>query len=349
MNWKNAIKFSLLLSLFWTLISVFGILGVGSSETGIELMKMLPRIVIQFITISILNFALFSIQFFTFNQKWKLNKKLWVSTVCSCLTVILCILVIRIIIYLFNVHPVEHTETMPKVFFILFIPGFVISVITVLITFIFYIVREREKNIVEIQNLSVENMQARFEALKNQLDPHFLFNSLNTLDGLMDFDIGKAHEYLQNLSSTFRYIIQNKEITTLKNEMQFAESYAFLMKIRYGEKLSIQYNIDKKYNDYFIMPMTLQLLIENAIKHNVINSDEPLTIHIETTENNTVKVNNAIQPKITSESGKGIGLANLIERYKLLFDKEVIITQNGIFTVEIPLIEQINDNSKIKI
>ena len=348
MNWKNALKFSLLLSLFLTLINVFGILGVGSwTATGTEPVKILLRIVTQFIMNSTLHFALFSFQFFIFNKKkWKLKKKLWVSTICSCFVVIFCFVVIRIIVYLFDLHPFEHTKILPNVFFIL-IPAFVNSAITVLITFVFYIVREREKNIVEIQNLSVKNMRARYEALKSKLDPHFLFNSLNTLDGLMDFDIGKAHKYLQNLSSTFRYIIQNKEITTLKNEMQFAESYAYLMKIRYGEKLSIQYRIDEKYNDFFIMPITLQLLIENAIKHNVINSDEPLMIHIETTGKDTVKVSNAIQPKITAESGEGIGLANLIERYKLLFDKEVVITQNGTFTVEIPLIEQINDNSKI--
>jgi LytS/YehU family sensor histidine kinase len=174
-----------------------------------------------------------------------------------------------------------------------------------------------------------------------------LFNSLNTLDGLIGYDDEKAHNYLQNLSSIFRYTIQNKEITTLKDELHFVESYACLMKIRYGNNLKIQYTVDEKYNNFHIMPISLQLLIENAIKHNVINDKHPLTILIETTENDTIKVSNTIQPKINAEAGEGVGLANLTERYNLLFGKEILITQNGVFGVEIPLIEQINDNLKI--
>jgi len=94
--------------------------------------------------------------------------------------------------------------------------------------------------LVENQRLVAENIRNRYEALKHQLDPHFLFNSLNTLDGLIGFDDDKARQYLQNLSSTFRYTIQNKEITTLKDELNFVECYAYLMKIRYGDNLKIQ-------------------------------------------------------------------------------------------------------------
>jgi LytS/YehU family sensor histidine kinase len=191
----------------------------------------------------------------------------------------------------------------------------------------------------ENQRLIAENIRTRYEALKNQINPHFLFNSLNTLDGLIGFDDEKAHTYLQNLSSSFRYTIQNKEITTLKDELNFAETYASLMKIRYGDNLSIQYAVDEKYSDFLIMPISLQLLIENAVKHNVINDKHPLTIHIETTESDTIKVSNTIQPKINAETGEGVGLANLVERYNLLFHKEVLITQNGVFAVEIPLLQ----------
>jgi LytS/YehU family sensor histidine kinase len=251
-------------------------------------------------------------------------------------------------VHFFNIiPPPEQRDFTPSIFFI-FVPAIIISAITSLITFIFYIIKEREKNMMEIQQLSVENMRTRYEALKNQLNPHFLFNTLNTLDGLIGSDVEKAHQYLQKLSSSFRYTVQNKEITTLNKELEFVESYAYLMKIRYGDDLSIQYNVDEKYGEFYIMPITLQLLIENAIKHNVINDEQPLTIYIETTEKATIEVSNAIQPKINTEAGEGIGLANLMERYKLLFDKKVVITQNGVFSVEIPLIEQINDHTKIQ-
>jgi LytS/YehU family sensor histidine kinase len=195
------------------------------------------------------------------------------------------------------------------------------------------------QTLLENQQLVAENIRNRYEALKNQLNPHFLFNSLNTLDGLIGFDDEKAHNYLQNLSSSFRYTIQNKEIITLIEELQFVESYCYLMKIRYGDNLTIQYAVNEKYNEYFIMPVSLQLLIENAIKHNVINDKHPLTIGIETTENDTIKVSNAIQPKINDDVGEGIGLVNLMERYRLLFGMDVIITKNETFGVEIPLIE----------
>ena len=193
----------------------------------------------------------------------------------------------------------------------------------------------------ENQKLLAENMRNRYEALRNQLNPHFLFNTLNTLDGLIGFDDEKAHHYLQNLSSLFRYTIQNKEITTLGEELDFVKTYAYLMKIRYGDNLNIQYVIDEKYNNFYIMPISLQLLIENAVKHNIINDKLPLVIFITTTENDTIKVTNTIQPKIDAEEGEGIGLANLVERYNLLFNKKVLITQNGVFGVEIPLIEKI--------
>ena len=150
---------------------------------------------------------------------------------------------------------------------------------------------------------------------------------------------------MQNLSQVFRYTIGNKEITHLNDELDFTSSYAQLMKIRYGDNLQIQYNIDEKYRNYFIVPVSLQLLVENAIKHNVISSRHPLIITIETTPHETIRVQNAIQPKSGVEHGEGIGLANLTERYEILFQKEVVIKKTDVFCVEIPLIKQQTDNT----
>jgi LytS/YehU family sensor histidine kinase len=214
------------------------------------------------------------------------------------------------------------------------------TVIVFLSTLSISILIRNQQTLIENQQLIVENSRNRYEALKNQLNPHFLFNSLNTLDGLMGFDDEKAHNYLQNLSSTFRYTIQNKEITSLKDELHFVESYAYLMKIRYGDNLNIQYAVDEKYHCYYIMPVTLQLLLENAIKHNVINDKHPLTIYIETTDKDTIKVSNKIQPKINAKKSEGIGLTNLIERYDLLFGLDINIAENSAFKIEIPLIKK---------
>jgi LytS/YehU family sensor histidine kinase len=200
---------------------------------------------------------------------------------------------------------------------------------------------DNQRILFENQTLAAENIKNRYEALKNQLNPHFLFNTLNTLDGLIGFGNEKAHVYLQNLSSSFRYVIQNKEITTLKEELTFAETFTYLMKIRYGDNLNIWYAIDEKYNSFYIMPLTLQLLIENAVKHNVIDDEQPLTIFVETTENDTIKVSNTIQRKIHIDAGERVGLTNLVERYRLLFGVDVLIAKNGVWEVEIPLIEKI--------
>jgi LytS/YehU family sensor histidine kinase len=301
--------------------------------------------VVQYLTNLCVLFVLYEFCFWVFRKS---KKRYFIALFGTIGIAILISLVFsQITFYIFQ--PTTGELLFNRIIVMTLIKNSVSSFIVYLSTLSVVAVIHNQHILLDNQQLITENTKNRYEALKNQLNPHFLFNTLNTLDGLMDLDIAKAHNYLQNLSSSFRYTIQNKEITTLKEELNFVEAYTYLMKIRYGDDLNIQYNVDEKYSNFYIMPITLQLLIENAIKHNVINDEEPLIIHIKTTENDTIKVRNAIQPKINAEQGEGIGLANLVERYKLLFDKEVVITQNGVFSVEIPLVEQINDNSKIKI
>jgi len=131
-------------------------------------------------------------------------------------------------------------------------------------------------------------------------------------------------------------------VTQLSKELDFTESYAAMIKIRYGENFNIECHIDEKYKEWLIMPISLQLLVENAIKHNVISKNHPLLVSIETTEKDTICVRNNLNLKKESEHGAGIGLANLTDRYRLLFHKEVSITQKDVFCVEIPLIIQKN-------
>lgn len=228
------------------------------------------------------------------------------------------------------------------------IKDMIILTIVLLSTSQLYSFNERQLILFENERLIADNIRIRYEVLKNQVNPHFLFNSLNTLDGLIGIDNERAHEYVQNLSQVFRYTIGNKEILHLDEELDFTQSYAQLMKIRYGDNLQIEYNIDEKYRSYHIIPVSLQLLVENAIKHNVISSRHPLLIRIETTAHDSVKVSNPIQPKSEPVNGGGIGLANLTERYELLFQKEVIITKTDIFSVEIPLQKQTMEHTDSK-
>jgi sensor histidine kinase YesM len=340
LNHKIAIRLSLIISL---LLIFFAFIGFLFSGENISNHNMSPAaaidLTIRFLAGFFTSFLLFEYCFWVHRKRWKLRKKMLIalSGVIG-LAILISPVFSKIAFHFFQMVPDDFYNR-----YIVFnlIRDLITAFIAYLVTqFLSAFIYSREV-LLENQQLAAENIKNRYEALKNQLNPHFLFNTLNTLDGLIGFDDEKAHNYLQNLSSSFRYTIQNKEITTLQEELNFVEAFTYLMNIRYGDNLSIQYAVDEKYNNFHIMPISLQLLIENAIKHNVINDKHPLTILVETTENGTVKVSNTIQPKINAEAGEGVGLANLIERYNLLFGKEVLITQNGVFGVEIPLIEKI--------
>lgn len=193
---------------------------------------------------------------------------------------------------------------------------------------------------VENESLRSENILTRFEALKSQLDPHFLFNSLNTLQSLITLDAEKAGNYLQQLSSVLRYTLQNKEVLSLYEELKCVHAYCDMLQIRYGDNLKFEFQIDEKYNDYSVLPLSLQSLIENSVKHNIISSKQPLVVTV-ATNRDSISVSNSIQAKTTPEESNGIGLANLTERYRLKWNKNVEITNNGsTFCVKLPLIKK---------
>lgn len=192
---------------------------------------------------------------------------------------------------------------------------------------------------IENEELKTENIRSHYEALKNQLDPHFLFNSLNTLQSLIDLDKDKAGDFVHQLSSVLRYTLQNKEVVTLADEMACVRDYCAMMQIRYGDNLKVEIEVDPKYGKYKVLPFAIQGLVENAIKHNVVSSKQPLVIHIVTDDEAHLKVSNRRQPK-QDDCGNGIGLSNLAERYRLQWDKDVLVCDDGTrFEVVLQLIE----------
>ena len=218
-----------------------------------------------------------------------------------------------------------------------------LTIITLLTSYLLRSIYQRKKFAVENEELRTENIRSHYEALKSQLDPHFLFNSLNTLQTLVEMDRDKAGEYIQELSAVLRYTLQNKEMTTLEEELKCVQAYCSMMQIRYGDNLKFDFDIDDKYLAYNVLPLSIQGLIENAIKHNTISKRQPLTVTIATDAQGRVKVSNPIQPKVTEEEGNGIGLANLTERYRLRWDENVEISNDGtIFSVTLPLKENRN-------
>ncbi|MDD6210640.1 MAG: histidine kinase [Bacteroidales bacterium] len=219
---------------------------------------------------------------------------------------------------------------------------FIISCIVTGSCYILYLTRQQQQFLMENQQLQAENNLNLYNALKNQLNPHMLFNSLNTLRSLVREDPEKAQEYILELSRVLRYTLQGNEsqIVTLREEMKFVSAYIFLLKMRYEENLEFNISIDKELEEYYLPPMTVQMLIENAVKHNEISSRRPLIISIFTDKERGISVSNPIQEKMTPTSGIGVGLANLSKRVQLLFHQEIQINEDACFTVRVPLIHK---------
>lgn len=186
--------------------------------------------------------------------------------------------------------------------------------------------------------LEKEHLQATFDSLKNQMQPHFLFNSLNALSTMV-YDNITARNYIQNLSEFLRYILMHShhELVVLEKEFAFTKKYLEIQQTRYGASLQIQYNISDNYLAYEIPPIVLQTLVENCIKHNIISSEKPLKITIQTADESIVIHNN--YQKRDSENSTGQGLQNIIQRYAYVSPRQIKIQQSATdFSVEIPLI-----------
>lgn len=213
-----------------------------------------------------------------------------------------------------------------------------LAVVAILITLLLYNLSRRFTLATEAEHLQAENIMTHYRALESQVDPHFLFNSLNTLDGLIGLDDEKARDYLRHLAASYRYIMQHTDTVTLSDELRFATDYIYMMQIRYGDALRVEQHIDPSLLGRLLPPISLQLLVENAIKHNVVTTRRPLTIVVATTERGTISVSNPLQPKQDTEQSTGIGLDNLNQRYLLVCKKNIVVTNDGHnFCVELPL------------
>jgi two-component system LytT family sensor kinase len=198
-----------------------------------------------------------------------------------------------------------------------------------------------KEHIIKTETLIHENTKSQLQALKSQLDPHFLFNSLNTLASLMGEENKEAQTFLAELSDVYRYVLVNREknVVTLTEEMDFLDSYIYLNKIRFRENLLVEKKISPETYQQRIAPLSLQLLMENAIKHNAATKERPLIITISDMEEGYIAVVNNVQEKKILEKSLKLGLQNIVNRYRILTKKKVFITNDAsLFTVKIPLL-----------
>jgi len=222
--------------------------------------------------------------------------------------------------------------------------NFFCSALALAAIFIIRLIFQKQTYELENEQLRTESLQSQFESLKNQMSPHFLFNTLTALNSLIRESPDIAEQYVNHLAQVLRYTLQGNEKKTvsLREEMDFTDSYLFLIKMRYGANLTIKTDIQEVHMSFELPPLTIQTLLENAVKHNEISNRKPLTIVIRTTENADLMVINQVQQKLTPEQGTGIGLTNLSKQFQLLGERDIQIIQvDNAFQVIIPLIKPV--------
>lgn len=204
-----------------------------------------------------------------------------------------------------------------------------------------YVLKKYKETLSEKELIEQMSMEQEFENLKNQINPHFLFNCFNTLSSLIQEDKKEAEKFLDELSKVYRYLLKSNEdgVSTVEKELKFIESYYRLLKTRYGSGLQMSMDIDKRYYSYLLPSLSLQLLVENAVKHNIVSRMQPLVVEIFTAAGNKLVVNNNLQRKQISKVSTRIGLNNIRSKYKLMKqDGFQIVEGENNFMVVLPLV-----------
>lgn len=233
--------------------------------------------------------------------------------------------------------PDHHSQPNPvlKLISALLVSALVIAIYEALS---FYL--QLESAVAEKAELERQNIESQLEGLRNQVNPHFLFNSLNTLVYLIPEAPDKAVRFVQQLSKVYRYVLESREarIIPLQDELEFLQAYVFLLKERFGDNLRVNLSYLNGNASQGIVPLTLQMLFENAIKHNIISTEKPLSIDV-FAENGHLVVRNTLQRKNQVMDSTGVGLGNIRTRYHMLTDKDVdVIVSHEYFTVLLPMV-----------
>jgi len=204
------------------------------------------------------------------------------------------------------------------------------------------------KTQVEQMRLDRLQLELQFESLKAQISPHYLFNCLNTVSSLLFKDTFLAEQFIRRMADTFRYVIDNQkqQLVSVREEIEFVKAYYFLLQVRYEQHLTLEINLPKSLYDTFIPPMTVQLLVENAVKHNKISKENPLLIYISAQDNTRLIVSNSKTIAEKRESFQ-IGLSNITSRYKFFTEEKVLIKDETRFTVTLPVLKNPNKSERV--
>ncbi|MEY4538855.1 MAG: hypothetical protein RLZZ306_612 [Bacteroidota bacterium] len=229
--------------------------------------------------------------------------------------------------------------------------AFRINLFLNVLNIIYWYINQLEKTQIEAEKFKKISTQAQLQAVRNQVNPHFLFNNLSVLTALIPLDTNASVEFVGQFSKVYRYVLKSheKELMELDTELDFIDSYLYLLKKRFGESLKISVQVEEEIRQHYIVPMALQMLVENAVKHNIVSKNKPLQINIFTDDDHLLIVQNNLQRKEVNElESTQFGLTNISQRYEFLTHKPIIIQENEqYFTVKLPIIKLMNNGKLI--
>jgi len=240
-----------------------------------------------------------------------------------------------------SIKPIMEPNS-PRYLFLILFRGMMLGGLMAFVVNYLDVIKEKQRSALIIEQLKQKQLAANLSSLKEQMSPHFLFNSLNSLISVIKTDSVSAVNFVIRLSEVYRYLLQHREHQTvsLKEELEFIKAYIFLLKVRFKNNINVSVNVPDRYLKTKIPPLTLQLLLENAVKHNVVAKNRPLNIGIEII-NDMIVVCNNFQPKVSLETSYGFGLGSMEEQYWMLLREKIVIKQeNDRFKVLLPLIIQ---------
>lgn len=252
-----------------------------------------------------------------------------------------------VIIYYLALFPLRETlgivcENAPLEFRGNIFRAWLLGFAVIFVNLFYFSIKQKDEIAHQMENLKKEMMASQYASLKNQISPHFLFNSLNTLTSLMYEDRDLASDFVTRLASTYRYILDNREhdLVDLNKELNFLDSYIFMMNVRHKGAVTITTEVHLDAKAYLIPTLSLQMLVENALKHNQYSKEKPLHISISTIQNDALVVRNNLQVRTKPEETTKMGLQNIKKRYAYYTNKQVLIREEGaFFEVIIPLLE----------
>lgn len=257
------------------------------------------------------------------------------------LALIMPVLIISVISYSTQIGLIsqQHNDDEAKVF--LFILPLVTSTLFLVIVEMIVSLEEQNKLAIQLAHIEKEQLNSKYSALKEQLDHHFLFNNLSVLSSLIYEDVEKADLFIQDFSSIYRYVLQinQRNLVSVKEELDFIDNYLNLFKFRFEHGFDFKVSVDEKTKKLQIPPLTLQVLVENAVKHNIVSCENPLMLHIEG-KSNELQISNNLQKKKEKENSTKTGQSNLIKKYKLLkCNSPIFKIENNKYIAIVPLIE----------